>query len=70
MVLVLTALAVWGVIVACKAAVDRIAESGLEEFCCLSFSFRDIQKGIGDIVFYSLPAGTTFINVNLITAAF
>jgi presenilin-like A22 family membrane protease len=69
-VLVLFALAVWDVIAVYRGPVGKIADSGLEQLRGLSFSFKDIQMGLGDLVFYSLLAGTMFININLTAALF
>jgi presenilin-like A22 family membrane protease len=39
--------------------VGKIAQSsGLEQLPGLSFSFKDIQMGLGDLVFYSMLTGT------------
>lgn len=44
-----------------KGPVGKIAQSsGLDELQGLSFSFKDIQMGLGDLVFYSMLIGATF----------
>jgi hypothetical protein len=41
--------------------VGKIARSGLEQLRGLSFSFREVQMGLGDLTFYSMLAGHMFI---------
>ncbi|MCW4011300.1 MAG: presenilin [Candidatus Bathyarchaeota archaeon] len=69
-VLVLAALAVYDVVAVYRGPVGKIADSGLEQLRGLSFAFKDIQMGLGDLVFYSLLTGTMFININLAAALF
>ena len=46
-----------------RGPVGKIAESsGLDELQGLSFSFKDIQMGLGDLVFYSMLIGVIFFN--------
>jgi presenilin-like A22 family membrane protease len=52
--LILAFLAVYDVIAVYKGPVGKIASSGLDQLTGLSFSFRDIQMGLGDLVFYSM----------------
>jgi len=60
-VLILAFLAVYDVIAVYKGPVGKIAQSsGLDELQGLSFSFKDIQMGLGDLVFYSMLIGATF----------
>jgi hypothetical protein len=42
--------------------VGKIAESGLDQLQGLSFSFKDIQMGLGDLVFYSMLSGIMFFS--------
>jgi hypothetical protein len=44
--------------------VGKIAQnsSGLDILQGLSFSFKDIQMGLGDLVFYSMLIGTMFFS--------
>ena len=56
-VLILVFLAVYDVFAVYKGPVGKIAQSGLDELQGLSFSFKDIQMGLGDLVFYSLLTG-------------
>ncbi len=67
-ILILTFLAVYDVFAVYRGAVGKIAESsGLDELQGLSFSFKDIQMGLGDLVFYSVLTGAIFFNfVNIL----
>jgi len=58
-VIILAFLAVYDVIAVYKGPVGKIAQSsgGLDELQGLSFGFRDIQMGLGDLVFYSMLTG-------------
>jgi len=57
-VLILVFLAVYDVFAVYKGPVGKIAQSsGLEQLQGLSFSFKDIQMGLGDLVFYSMLTG-------------
>lgn len=55
---ILAFLAVYDVIAVYKGPVGKIAQSGLDQLQGLSFSFKDIQMGLGDLVFYSMLIGT------------
>jgi presenilin-like A22 family membrane protease len=55
-------LAVYDVIAVYRGPVGKIARSGLENLRGLSFSFRDVQMGLGDLTFYSMLASRTFFN--------
>jgi presenilin-like A22 family membrane protease len=61
-VLILAFLAVYDVIAVYRGPVGKIAQSagGLDELQGLSFSFKDIQMGLGDLVFYSMLTGAMF----------
>ncbi len=60
-VLILAFLAAYDVFAVYKGPVGKIAQSsGLDELQGLSFSFKDIQMGLGDLVFYSMLIGATF----------
>jgi presenilin-like A22 family membrane protease len=56
-VLILAFLAVYDVIAVYRGPVGKIAQTGLDELQGLSFSFKDIQMGLGDLVFYSMLTG-------------
>jgi presenilin-like A22 family membrane protease len=55
--LILGFLAVYDVFTVYHGPVGKIARSGLEHLRGLSFSFRDLQMGLGDLTFYSMLSG-------------
>ncbi|MGA2386738.1 MAG: presenilin family intramembrane aspartyl protease [Candidatus Bathyarchaeia archaeon] len=61
-VLILAFLAVYDVFAVYRGPVGKIAESsgGLDQLQGLSYSFKDIQMGLGDLVFYSMLTGSMF----------
>lgn len=61
-VLILAFLAVYDVIAVYRGPVGKIAASGLDQLQGLSFSFKDIQMGLGDLVFYSMLTGAMFFS--------
>jgi presenilin-like A22 family membrane protease len=61
-VLILAFLAVYDVIAVYRGPVEKIAQSGLDQLQGLSFSFKDIQMGLGDLVFYSMLTGVMFFS--------
>ncbi|MEM2953311.1 MAG: presenilin family intramembrane aspartyl protease [Candidatus Bathyarchaeia archaeon] len=61
-VLILCFLAVYDAFAVYRGPVGKIAREGLERFRGLSFSFKDIQMGLGDLTFYSMLAGHMFLN--------
>jgi presenilin-like A22 family membrane protease len=65
-VLILAFLAVYDVFAVYKGPVGKIAESsggaGMDQLQGLSFSFKDIQMGLGDLVFYSMLTGAMFFS--------
>ncbi len=57
-VLILAFLAVYDIIAVYKGPVGKIAtSSGFDQLQGLSFAFKDIQMGLGDLVFYSMLTG-------------
>ncbi|MCL5877754.1 MAG: presenilin family intramembrane aspartyl protease [Candidatus Bathyarchaeota archaeon] len=56
-VLILIFLAVYDIFAVYKGPVGKIAQSGLDQLQGLSFAFKDIQMGLGDLVFYSMLTG-------------
>ncbi len=57
-VLILVFLAIYDIIAVYRGPVGKIAESsGLDQLQGLSFAFKDIQMGLGDLVFYSMLTG-------------
>jgi presenilin-like A22 family membrane protease len=63
--LILVFLAVYDVFAVYKGPVGKIAYAGLDQLKGLSFSFRDIQMGLGDLVFYSMLGGCMLFNFGL-----
>ena len=61
-VIILAFLAIYDVIAVYKGPVGKIAASGLDQLQGLSFSFKDIQMGLGDLVFYSMLMGVMFFS--------
>jgi presenilin-like A22 family membrane protease len=59
-ILVLSALAVYDVYAVYRGSVGKIARDGIDELRGLSFSFRDIQMGLGDLTFYCMLSGRMF----------
>ena len=66
-ILILGFLAVYDVFAVYHGPVGKIASSGLDQLRGLSFSFRDIQMGLGDLTFYSMLSGHMFINFGFIS---
>jgi presenilin-like A22 family membrane protease len=63
-VLILVFLAVYDVFAVYYGPVGKIAYSGLDQLQGLSYSFKDVQMGLGDLVFYSMLAGSMLLNFN------
>ena len=61
-VAILIFLAVYDVFAVYRGPVGKIAQSGLDDLQGLSYSFKDIQMGLGDLVFYSMLTGAIFFN--------
>ncbi|MCW4004648.1 MAG: presenilin [Candidatus Bathyarchaeota archaeon] len=61
-ILILAFLAVYDVFAVYRGPVGKIAEHGLDQLQGLSFAFKDIQMGLGDLVFYSMLLGAVFFN--------
>ena len=56
-ILILSVLAIYDVFAVYRGPVGKIARSGLDQLRGLSFSFRDVQVGLGDLTFYSMLSG-------------
>jgi len=65
-VLILVFLAVYDVFAVYYGPVGKIADSGLDQLQGLSYSFKDVQMGLGDLVFYSMLVGTMLFNFGLL----
>jgi len=61
-ILILAFLAVYDVFAVYRGPVGKIAEHGLDQLQGLSFAFKDVQMGLGDLVFYSMLLGAVFFN--------
>jgi presenilin-like A22 family membrane protease len=61
--LILVFLAVYDVVAVYKGPVGKIAaSSGLDQLKGLSYAFKDIQMGLGDLVFYSMLCAVMLLN--------
>ncbi|MBC7131454.1 hypothetical protein H5T51_09660 [Candidatus Bathyarchaeota archaeon] len=65
-VAILCFLAVYDIFAVYRGPVGKIADHGLENLRGLSFSFKEVQMGLGDLTFYSMLAGHMFINFGII----
>jgi presenilin-like A22 family membrane protease len=63
-VLILAFLAVYDVFAVYYGPVGKIAHSGLDQLQGLSYSFKELQMGLGDLVFYSMLSGSMLFNFN------
>ncbi len=59
---ILIFLAIYDVIAVYRGPVGKIAQSGLDQLNGLSYGFKDIQMGLGDLVFYSMLIGAMFFS--------
>ena len=60
---ILIALAIYDIFAVYRGPVGKIAQtSGLDQLSGLSYSFKDIQMGLGDLFFYTVLACTMFSN--------
>ena len=61
-ILILSFLAIYDTFAVYRGPVGKIARGGLEQFRGLSYSFKDMQMGLGDLTFYSMLSGHMFLN--------
>jgi presenilin-like A22 family membrane protease len=61
-ILVLSALAVYDMYAVYRGAVGKIVRNGFDELQGLSFSFKNVQMGLGDLTFYSMLSGHMLLN--------
>lgn len=61
-ILILVFLSIYDVAAVFRGPVGKIAEHGLERLRGISFSFRELQMGLGDLTFYSMLVGHMFIH--------
>jgi len=59
--LILLFLSIYDVAAVFRGPVGKIAAGGLERLRGISFSFRELQMGLGDLTFYSMLVGHMFI---------
>jgi presenilin-like A22 family membrane protease len=60
-IVILVFLSIYDVIAVYRGPVGKIAtNNGLDQLSGLSFSFKDIQMGLGDLVFYSVLTGAIY----------
>ena len=59
---ILGVLAVYDVFAVYYGPVGKIAHSGLEQLRGLSFSFKEVQMGLGDLTFYSMLATRVLVS--------
>jgi presenilin-like A22 family membrane protease len=64
-VLILGFLAVYDAFAVYRGPVGKIAHRGLDQLRGLSFSFKDIQMGLGDLTFYSMLSGHMLLSYGL-----
>jgi presenilin-like A22 family membrane protease len=65
--LILCFLAIYDVFAVYYGPVGKIAHAGLDQLKGLSFSFRDVQMGLGDLVFYSMLSGSMLLNFGVVS---
>jgi len=65
-ILILGFLAVYDAFAVYHGPMGKIAYSGLEQLRGLSFTFKDIQMGLGDLTFYSMLSGHMLLNFGFI----
>jgi presenilin-like A22 family membrane protease len=61
-IFILSFLAIYDVFAVYRGPVGKIARGGLEQLRGLSFSFKDIQMGLGDLAFYSMLTSRVFFD--------
>lgn len=61
-VLILAFLAIYDIYAVYRGPVGKIAQSGIDQLSGLTFSFKDIQMGLGDLAFYSMLTGAVLFN--------
>lgn len=61
-ILILSFLAVYDVYAVFRGAVGKIANAGMESLRGLSLSFKSVEMGLGDLVFYSMLVALVLAN--------
>lgn len=67
-ILILSFLAIYDTFAVYRGPVGKIARGGLDQFHGLSYSFRDMQMGLGDLTFYSMLSGHMLLNFGPISS--
>jgi presenilin-like A22 family membrane protease len=65
-IMILCALAVYDTYAVYRGPLGKIAQNGLEQLRGLSYSFKDVQVGLGDLTFYSMLSGHMFLTFGLV----
>ncbi len=66
-VLILGFLAIYDAYAVYRGPVGKIARSGLEQLRGLSYSFGEVQVGLGDLTFYSMLSGHMLLNFGYVS---
>lgn len=66
-ILILSFLAIYDAFAVYHGPVGKIARGGLEQLRGLSFSFKDVQMGLGDLTFYSMLSAHMLLKFNFIS---
>jgi presenilin-like A22 family membrane protease len=61
-VAILICLAIYDVFAVYRGPVGKIAQSGIDQLSGLSYAFKDIQMGLGDLFFYTVLVGLMYFN--------
>ncbi|MCL2641942.1 MAG: hypothetical protein FWD52_00265 [Candidatus Bathyarchaeota archaeon] len=59
---ILIFLAIYDIFAVYRGPVGKIAQNGIDQLSGLSYSFKDIQMGLGDLFFYTVLVGIMFFN--------
>ncbi|MCL2134942.1 MAG: presenilin [Candidatus Bathyarchaeota archaeon] len=61
-IVILIAITIYDIFAVYRGPVGKIAKSGIEQLNGLSYSFKDIQMGLGDLFFYSMLSCLMYFN--------
>jgi presenilin-like A22 family membrane protease len=61
-VAILIFLAIYDIFAVYRGPVGKIAQNGIDQLSGLSYSFKDIQMGLGDLFFYTVLMGLMYFN--------
>jgi presenilin-like A22 family membrane protease len=65
-IIILCVLAVYDTYAVYRGSLGKIAQNGLDQLRGLSYSFKDVQVGLGDLTFYSMLSGHMFLTFGLV----